>query len=215
MSARGPWIASDLSISNSAVVRLMGLVTWPGVMSKVIVAPGHACRIVLRNEPAPLLLLFATTVGPQATLMVAVARPPPSPAVVLLVEACTWKLPSAFEFSAGVNLRPALPSAKFMKSLLLICVVPLFLNKAPPLMLVILKLVTSVPSEGLRLIINPEVVCVLTVVDALVTDGVSAIGLTVIVKLCGADVSWPPLAVPPLSTSTIVMVAMPFAFGAG
>ena len=99
--------------------------------------------------------------------------------------------------------------------MLLICVVPLFLNKVPPVMLVILKLVTSAPSDGLRLIINPEVVCALTVVDALVTDGVSAIGLIVMVKLCGADVSWPPLAVPPLSTSTIVIVALPFAFAAG
>jgi hypothetical protein len=31
-----------------------------------------------------------------------------------------------------VNFSPALPSAKVMKSLLLICVVPSFLNKVPP-----------------------------------------------------------------------------------
>ena len=44
--------------------------------------------------------------------------------------------------------------------------------------------------------------------------GASFTGVTVIVKLWGADVSTPPPAVPPLSCSTTVIVAVPFAFGA-
>jgi hypothetical protein len=44
-------------------------------------------------------------------------------------------------------------------------------------MFVILKCVTSTPSAGLRLMTRPEVVWVLTVVEAFVTDGVSATDL--------------------------------------
>ena len=36
----------------------------------------------------------------------------------------------------------------------------------------------------------------------------------VIVNVCGADVSTPPLAVPPSSCATTVTVAVPLAFGA-
>src|SRR5437016_5189722 len=49
----------------------------------------------------------------------------------------------------------------------------------------------------------------------LVNDGGSFTELTVIVKVCGAEVSTPPFAVPPLSLSKIVIVAEPFAFVAG
>ncbi len=45
--------------------------------------------------------------------------------------------------------------------------------------------------------------------------GASLTAVTVIVNDCGADVSTPPAAVPPLSCSTSVMVAMPLAFAAG
>src|ERR1043166_3958940 len=95
-----------LLIDSSAVVKVIGFVTLPGVRSKVIVAPTQACTIVSRSDPAPLSLLLTTTVAPQFTEMVAVANPPPSPASLLLIEACTLKLPSAFEFNAGVNLNP-------------------------------------------------------------------------------------------------------------
>src|SRR2546422_962995 len=50
---------------------------------------------------------------------------------------------------------------------------------------------------------------------ALVTDGVSATALTVIVNDCGPDVSTPPFAVPPLSCSVSVIVDVPKAFAAG
>jgi hypothetical protein len=44
--------------------------------------------------------------------------------------------------------------------------------------------------------------------------GASLSGVTVIVKVCGADASTPPPAVPPLSWSTTVMVDTPVALGA-
>ena len=50
-------------------------------------------------------------------------------------------------------------------------------------MFVILKLVTSGPSAGLRVMTKPDVVCVFSFVVALVTDGVSATVLTVIVAV--------------------------------
>src|SRR6266550_1451820 len=151
--APGPLIVRFLLITNSPVVSVMGLAR---PAAKVIVPPSQAWKIVSRRDPAPLSLLFVTTVGPQLTVIVAVANPPPRPPFVLFNEACTWKLPFAFEFSGGVNFNPALPSANVMKSLLLICVVPLFLNNVPPVMFVILKLVTSVLSAALRLITRPE-----------------------------------------------------------
>ncbi len=44
--------------------------------------------------------------------------------------------------------------------------------------------------------------------------GASLTGVTVIVNICGADVSTPPFAVPPLSCATSVIVAVPKALGA-
>ena len=49
---------------------------------------------------------------------------------------------------------------------------------------------------------------------AFVSAGESLTGVIVIVKVTGADVLTPPLAVPPLSCSTSVMLALPKAFGA-
>ena len=45
--------------------------------------------------------------------------------------------------------------------------------------------------------------------------GASLTDWMVIVKVCGAPVSVPPFDVPPLSCAVTVMVATPFAFGAG
>ena len=70
----------------------------------------------------------------EPTLIVAVAKPPPNPALVLFRDACAWKLkvvPGLNRLAPGVNLSPALPSAKVMKSPLLIWVLPLFLNSVP------------------------------------------------------------------------------------
>src|SRR5262249_41979240 len=60
---------------------------------------------------------------------------------------------------------------------------PSFLYSVPLEIAVILKCVTSLPSTALRDITRPLVVWVSSLVDALVTDGVSATGLTVIVAL--------------------------------
>ncbi len=49
----------------------------------------------------------------------------------------------------------------------------------------------------------------------LVKLGASLTGVTVMVKLCAVEVSTPPLAVPPLSCSTSVIVAVPLALAAG
>ena len=49
----------------------------------------------------------------------------------------------------------------------------------------------------------------------LVNDGASLTAVTVMVNVCGAEVSLPPFAVPPLSFATSVIVAVPFAFAAG
>src|SRR2546425_1546140 len=73
--APGPWKVRFLSISNSPVVSVIGLVTWPGVMSKVIVLPGQALAMIPRNEPAPLSLLLVTMVGAQFTEMVKLCGP--------------------------------------------------------------------------------------------------------------------------------------------
>ena len=48
---------------------------------------------------------------------------------------------------------------------------------------------------------------------SLATIGASFTGSTVMVNICGADVFTPPFAVPPLSCSTSVIVAVPNAFG--
>src|ERR1043166_2588226 len=49
----------------------------------------------------------------------------------------------------------------------------------------------------------------------LVNDGASFPEFTVIVKVCDAEVSTPPLAVPPLSWSVRLIVAEPLALAAG
>src|SRR5437667_25447 len=48
-----------------------------------------------------------------------------------------------------------------------------------------------------------------------VNDGASLTAVTVMVKVCGVEVSAPPLAVPPLSERVTVTVAVPFALAAG
>src|SRR5205814_2169231 len=49
----------------------------------------------------------------------------------------------------------------------------------------------------------------------LVNDGASLTALTVMVKVCGAELSTPPLTVPPSSWRVTVTVALPLASGAG
>src|SRR5262245_18986480 len=120
----------------------------------------------LRETTSPLvdcvssLVVAFVTLGVSATavtVIVAVTGLPPTPPDAL-VAASTLKEPVPKKFAFGVNFRPALPSAKVMKSLLLICVVPSFLNNLPLVMPVILKCVTSLPSAAFREITSPLVV---------------------------------------------------------
>src|SRR2546426_807118 len=161
------------------------------ILKCVTSAPSAAFRLITRPEVVCVssLVVALVTDGVSATgltVMVAVARLPPKPALVLFTEACTWKLNVVVglnRLAAGVNFNPALPWATVMKSPLLICVVPLFWNKVPLAIPVILKCVTSAPSAALRLMTRPDPVCVSSLVVALVTDGVSATALTVIVAV--------------------------------
>ena len=164
------------SFWNSVPFRM--LVIWKCVTS----APSAALRVMTR----PLVVCVSSSVvalvtfGVSATVltvMVAVTTLPPRPALTLLVEACTSKLPNPKKLALGVNFRPALPSAKVIKLPLIIGVVPSFWNSVPLVMLVILKCVTSVPSAALRLMTRPVVDCTSSSVVALVTLGVSAIGV--------------------------------------
>jgi hypothetical protein len=95
-----------------------------------------------------------------------------------------------------------------MKSPLLMAVVPSFLYSVPPLMPVILKWLTSAPSAALRLSTRPLLDCVSSTVVALVTEGVSATGVTfsVVVVL---SVFAPPLPLlPPSSMPTVRVTAV-------
>ena len=138
--------------------------------------------------------------------MVATTVLPPRPASPLEVEAWIVKLPLPLKFAVGVNFSPAFPSAKVMNVPLVICVVPSFWYSVPLVMPVILKCVTSAPSAALREITSPLVVCVSSLVVALVTDGVSATGLTVIV----AFAVLPPRPASPLDVEAwIVKLPLP------
>jgi hypothetical protein len=110
---------------------------------KVIIAPGQAALMMLRKLPEPLSFVLVTIVGPQLTVIIAVAAGL-MPAPPELVAPCTWKLKvldGLVNSSFGVYFNPALPSAVVIKekSVLLIWVVPSFLNNLPFVMLVILK----------------------------------------------------------------------------
>src|SRR5260370_1021481 len=118
------------------------------------------------------------------TVVVAVGKPVLRRAPALLVAPGAWKLkdvPGLNRLAAGVNFNPALPSAKVIKSPLLIWVVPLFLNSVPLRMQSIFTCMSSALSSLLKLMTRPEADCVSSLVVAFVTDGVSATVLTVIV----------------------------------
>ena len=70
------------------------------------------------------------------------------------------------------------------------------------------------PSPSLIAVAQPATVCVPASSSEVcagpaVKLGTWLIALTLIVKVCGAEVSMPPLAVPPLSVATTLTVAMP------
>src|SRR5207237_7907870 len=123
----------------------------------------------------------------EITLIVIVAvELLPKPALVLFCAAATSRLNVLTElerFALGVNFRPALPCAIVMKSLLLIGVVPLFWNNVPFVMFVILKTVMSTPTAAFFVMTKPELVCVSSLVVALVTPGGSPTDPTVIVAV--------------------------------
>src|SRR6267143_3689366 len=170
-----------------------------------------------------MLVVAFVPVGVSAiglTVIVAVARLPPKPALVLFKEACAWKLKVVAglnRFAAGVNFNPALPWATVIKSPLLIGVLPLFWNSVPLVMPVILKFVTSAPSPTFLVMTRPVVVCVSSFVVAFVTDGVSATGVTLKVTVACSTLffgSGAPFVVP-LSRTVYLKLARPLKFAAG
>ena len=162
------WVTPSLRYSVPPVM----FVIWKLVTKAVSAALG----VITRPEVVCVLsvVVALVTVGwfsTRLTVIVAVAVGPPSPAVVALVDSCTVKLPEAVEFRAGVNFSPAAPWATVMNSPLVIWVMPSLRYSVPPVMFVIWKSVTKAVSAALGVITRPEVVCVFSVVVALVTVG--------------------------------------------
>ena len=189
--------------SNAPLSTSLTLSTCPAGEAKstraetsVPTAPEGAPESSFWAVKAGLLVLSNTGASLTAlTVMVATTVLPPRPASPLAVEAWTVKLPLPLKLAVGVNLSPALPSANVMNVPLLICVVPSFLYSVPLLIPVILKCVTSAPSAALRASTSPLVVCVSSLVVALVTDGVSATGL---ITRLAVSVAVEKAVVPPL-----------------
>src|SRR6202050_2302842 len=133
------------------------------------------------------VVLALVTLGVCATgLTVIVAKTtlPPRPPTTFVVDACTSKLnvlTGLYRLVVGVNFRPASPCATVMKVVFVIAVTPSFWYSVPPVMFVISKYAAAVPSAGLGVSTRPLVVCVFSVVVALVTLGVVAAAVTVIV----------------------------------
>ena len=74
--------------------------------------------------------VMVVVVDPWLTVIAPVAAAL-NPVPIASDDACALKLPAAMELRAGVNFNPALPSARVIKSLLLIAVTPSFLNRLP------------------------------------------------------------------------------------
>src|SRR5260370_1096914 len=134
----------------------------PVILKCVTSAPSTALRVMTSPEVvcvSSLVVEFVTegVSGIGVMVIVAVAARGLSTVPTASVEPCTWKLPATIEFAVGVNFNPAPPSAAVMKLLLLITVAPSFLNSVPPVMLVILKCVTSAPSTAFLVITRPLV----------------------------------------------------------
>src|SRR5260221_546759 len=188
------------------VVILKTVTSPPSAAFRVMTSPDDDCTFA---SVVALVTDGVSAIG--FTVIVAVAVPPPRPASTLLSEACAVKLPVPKKSAAVVNFSPAFPSAKVMKSLFAIGVVPSVWNSVPFVIPVILKWVTSVPSAAFRPITRPLVVCVSSLVVALVTDGVSATGVTV-----SRNVSLMLTGVPPIVLVAVtVIVVVPNWFSAG
>ena len=94
------------------------------------------------------------------------------------------KLPLVVESVVGVNFNPAAPWATVMNVPSAIAVAPSFKNRVPPVIAVIWKFGDEAVSAALGVITRPEVVCVFSMVVALVTPGVcKSAQLTVIVAV--------------------------------
>ncbi|GJE06200.1 hypothetical protein AOPFMNJM_1514 [Methylobacterium jeotgali] len=90
-----------------------------GATVKSFVAAASSARLSACVRP---VAVGASLTG--ATLIEALAMPPPRPASALLVEACTSKLPVPLKFGSGVNFSPALACASVMNVPALTGVVP-------------------------------------------------------------------------------------------
>ena len=146
------------------------------------------------------------------TVMAAPTVPPPSPASKAESDACTSKPKVSpaplLRFADGVNFNPAPPWATLMKSPLTMGVVPSLWNRVPPVMLVILKKVTSAPSAPFGLITSPAADWVSSSVTVAVTVGVSATGLTVRAMVSVSCIA-PPRPVLPRSSLRTSRVSEP------
>jgi len=142
----------------------------------VITSPDVVC--VLTNVVA--LVTEGVSATGSTVIVAVVAGLNPAPPELSAASTLKLKLlPGLDRFAAGLNFKPALPSATVMKSPLLIGVVPLFLKSVPLVIELILKCVTSPLSTAFLVITKPVLVCVSSLVVAFVTEGVSATLLTV------------------------------------
>ena len=154
------------------------------------------------------LVVAFVTDGVSATALtaiVAVARPPPNPPLVAFNDACTWKLPFAKEFARRSEFHPGVAFSKGDEVAVVDHTRPIVLKECATSDARDLE-VTSAPSTAFRLTTRPVVVCVSSLVVALVTDGVSATALTVIVA-----VARPPPNPPAVALSDACAWKLPFA----
>ncbi len=127
-------------------------------------------------------LVTLGVVAAAVTVTLAGTTDPPRPAAVADSDACTLKpklVPGLYSPVAGLNLRPACPWAAVMNWPLESAVTPLFRYNVPPLMLLIWKYAAAVPSLALGVSTRPLVVCVFSLVVALLTAGVVTAAFTV------------------------------------
>ena len=184
-----------------------------------VTAPPQLSEAVGSGNVTAIEVAFVLGGRVSATLAIGLITGGVVSAVTLTVRLAVPIAPSALVTFSPTKL---LPSAALQAADKLALIVPpvlvIFITEIPAGMLVV---ETVRLSEVLSTSITVAIVETVpgaprwreTVVGLIV--GASLTGVTIIVKLTGADVSTPPFAVPPLSFRTAVMVALPEAFAAG
>src|SRR5262252_4987122 len=111
----GPAMVCSWPTASSPLVKIIGLVTCPGDISKVTLPPEQALLNTSRRLPGPLSLLLLTTntwASVQVTPMPTVRPPGPKSAGAGPTPADTTKKKNDSRLKrsgSGVNLNPALP----------------------------------------------------------------------------------------------------------